>query len=533
MREQRVVRAAFPALIGVAGALLAARVASLDLKYLVAFVGIVAGLAVLLALRTSARLHELLVAGLALTIPINLDVNFLFRPHIGGAPSISVSASLLCVLTLVAVWLYRHRTGEIRPLWVREPSIVWAAMLYMAAGVLSLWNAPHRDLVFLEEVRLATLFLTMLVVMNLRGQEQLRTFVLFLTVSAFVQGALATTQFVTHSSLGLRVFGAADLVKLDIGTAASRATGTIGHPNVLGYYLEMALPLGLALFLVERRTLQRMWYLAAFLATLAGLVATLSRGAWLSVPVSCGFTLWVLYRKRAFRLGSGVGLSLIGAVAIVFLYFAYPTIERRFLHDDYSSAAARMPLNRATLSIIGQYPVVGVGLNNFAEVFHAYDTTGYSRIFTKRSATGQAISSKPYKHVVHNLVLWVWAEIGTLGLLAFIWLFAAAFRLAWRASRGADDWSRAVLVACVAGMLGHLVHAQVDPGFRISPAVSMLLYAMFGLIGAISLQQRREPAPRAVPGDAGPGVAAGPSAHRNMAGAGEGPARVPGARSPG
>jgi len=499
-------------LLGVAGSLLAAQVAALEVKYVIALVGALAALAVFAATRTSARLQVLLVVCLALTIPVNLDVNFLFRPHIGGAPSISVSASMLCALALLSVWLYRYRTGEVRPLMVREPTIMWATLLFMGIGVLSLWNAPHRDLVLLEEVRLTTLFITMMVVMNLRSRQLLRTFVLFLTVSTFTQGVLATTQFITHSSLGLDIFGAAQLVKLDIGMAVSRATGTIGHPNVLGYYLETALPLGFALFLVERRPLLQAWYLLAFVGTLAGLVATLSRGAWLSVPVSCGFTFWILYRKRLFRLSSGVALSVAGMIAMVFLYFAYPTIEKRFLHDDYSSASMRMPLNRAALSIIEQYPVLGVGLNNFAEVFHTYDRTGYSRIFTKRTATAYSVSSKPYKHVVHNLILWVWGEVGTVGLLAFLWMFGSVFRVAWRAYRSADDWSRAVLVACVAGMLGHLVHGQVDPGFRISPAVSMLLYAMFGLVAAISLHQRLELAPRALPGRVGPGPAVAPGA---------------------
>ena len=378
------------------------------------------------------------------------------------------------------------------PLFVREPSIVWASIIYMAVGILSLWSAPHPELVFLEEVRLAMLLVTMLVVMNFRHEELLRTFVFFLTVATCMQGALATAQYLSHSPLGMQMFGAEDkLVKLYIGVTETRATGTIGHPNVLGYYLESALPLPLALLLVERRPVLRFWYLVAFVATLAGLLVTLSRGAWLSVPVSCGFTLWVLYRKKVFRLGSGVGLSLMGVVLIAFLYFALPTIERRFFRDDYASASMRMPLNYAALSIVSQYPVLGVGLNNFGEVFQDYDTTSYSKLFTEKIATAYSVSSRPYKHVVHNLLLWVWVEVGTVGLVSFLWIFLAAFLVAWRVYRGADDWSRAVLVGCVAGMLGHLTHAQLDPGFRISPSVSMLFYSMFGLIGAEWLHQRR------------------------------------------
>jgi O-antigen ligase len=486
-----VVRLALPILVGLIGLVVVALLASLEPKYVMAFVALLPIAVAMLLTRTSARLQRLLVACLALTIPLNLDTNFWFRPHIGGAPSIAIGASTLCVLALLAVWLYRYRIGEVRPLFVREPTMVWASIIYMAVGILSLWNAAYRELVFLEEIRLAVLLLTMLVVMNLRDDELLRTFVFFLTVATFMQGVLSTAQFVTHSSLGLQIFGGwGKTVALDIGTVTSRATGTTGHPNVLSYYLESTLPLSLALLLVVRGGAARLWYCLAFLATLAGLLATLSRGAWLSVPVSCGLTLWVLYRKRLFSLSSGIGLSFAGVILTVFSYVAFPTIEKRFLHDDYSSSAMRMPMNMAALSIVEQYPVLGVGLNNFAEVFHEYDTTGYSRVLTERTTTAYTVSAKPYKHVAHNLILWVWVEVGTVGLVSFLWVFIAAFRVARRAYREADEWSRAVLVGCVAGMIGHMLHGQVDPGFRISPAVSILFYSMFGLMGAISLRQR-------------------------------------------
>lgn len=514
--------------VGLAGSLAAVVAVTLGFKFLLATLLLVPGLVVLLCLGSSERIMYVLLAGLAMAIPLNLDVNFLFRPHIGGAPSISLGLSHLCVLGLIGVWLYRYRTGRTSPLLLQERSIVWASLIYMAVGVLSLSNALYPGLVVLEEIRLLSLFVTMLVVMNLRRREHLRAFVFFITVATFVQGGIATAQYLSHSSLGMEIFGAGSIVQLDIGVMISRATGTIGHPNVLGYYLETALALSLALLIVEERLTLRIWYLAAFVVTLSGLLATLSRGAWLSVPVSCGFTLWVLYRRRVFRLSSGVGLSMVGAVMIVLAYLAMPTIEKRFFHDDYSSAATRMPLNYAALSVIAQYPVLGVGLNNFAEVFHDYDTTGYSDIFTKKVVEQYSVSAKPYKHVVHNLILWVWGEVGTVGLLAFLGMFAVAWRAAWRAARRADPWEKAVLVGCVAGMLGHLVHAQVDPGFRISPSASMLLYSMFGVIGAIRLQQRGRPWPvtRAEAGAAAPAAAA----HRAAL---QGAPREAGARAPG
>lgn len=485
-------RAVFTVLFGAAGSLLAASIATLELKYVVAFVALVPLAMVAMSTGTSERLQKLLLACLPLSIPLSLGLNFLFREHLGAAPSISLNSATFCVLALLGVWIYRYNSGAVRPVFVSERTMVWATLTYMAVGILSLLNAQDAELVFLEEIRLAILFATMLVIMNLRREDQLRTFVFFITVASFIEGALATAQYVTHSTLVPHALGAErELVRLDIGDVATRPTGTLGHPNVLGYYLESTLPLSLALLLVEQRARFRLWYLVAFLAALAGILVSLSRGAWFSVPVSCGFTLWILYRKRVFRLNSAILIGFVGAVLVVFTYFALPTIVKRFSHYDYASASTRMPLNYAALSIIPQFPLLGVGLNNFAESFRDYDRTGYSQRFTWKIATPYSVSSKPAKIVVHNMLLWVWVEVGTLGLAAFLWIFVAAFRVARKAWRNANEWSRGVLVGCVAGMLGHLVHGQMDPGFRVSPSVSMLFYAMFGLIGAIWLQQQR------------------------------------------
>jgi len=476
-----------PVLAGLVAATLAFLLSQLGLKYVLAFCVMVGGVVVLLLQRSSERIQSLMIIGLALAIPLNLDVNFFFQYHIGGASSIGITASNLFVMGLYLTYIYQYRTRQMTPLIQAEPALIWPSLAFMTVGIFSLWNARYQVFVFLEEIRLIGFFLTMVAVMNLRTEKQIHSFVLFLSIAAFMQGSLASIQYLGNTSLGLGIFGETEALTLNIGYSFSRATGTTGHPNTLGYFLEIALPLMLAMFLVERRFWFRLWYLACFLIPLSGLVGTLSRGAWLTVPISCTLVFWVLYRRKIFRLGTGVGVSLVGAVLLVVLFFTYPIIMKRFLHDDYQSAATRMPLNYATLSIIRQYPVLGVGLNNFSEVFMNYDTTGYSRKFTQRVQQGNTIIERPYKHVVHNLILWVWAEIGTVGLAVFLWMFIAAYRVARRAFRRSDEWSKGVLTGCIVGFIAHMAHGMVDPGFRITITVSTLIYAMFGLIGAISL----------------------------------------------
>ena len=131
-------------------------------------------------------------------------------------------------------------------------------------------------------------------------------------------------------------------------------------------------------------------------------------------------------------------------------------------------------------SIIEQFPVTGVGLNNFAETFKRHDTTGYSRIF------------RGYRHVVHNLHLWIWTETGTVGLLAFLAPFVVTIWVALRHAPRAPPVPRAIMVGIAAGLFAHLMHGMVDPGFRVSLTVSFLIFTSMGVVGALAL---RHPVP--------------------------------------
>ena len=258
----------------------------------------------------------------------------------------------------------------------------------------------------------------------------------------------------------------------------SRAGGTLGHPNVLAYYLEILLPLVFALILVESRKKMLVYLLVTLGAGLAALIVTLSRLGWLTIPISFSIVFLVLFKGRLFRLSTFLILLLAGCCFSIILYFAFPMIEKRLTHDDYQSARSRMPMNEATLSVIKRFPLVGAGLNNFSEIFQNYQTRK-SRVLQE-------------KHVVHNLFLWVWAEIGTIGLLVFFWMFSSVFFLIKALLSKVDLWHRALLTGIAAGLFAHLAHGLFDPGFRLSLPISVLVYTLIGLVGAVSLHYRRQ-----------------------------------------
>ncbi|MBI4698538.1 MAG: O-antigen ligase family protein, partial [Nitrospirae bacterium] len=425
--------------LGLMAAVVAIQMHNLDLKYLIA---ILAGAFLILLsfiIGDSGRLAYLFLVLFALSIPLNLDVNLFYRPHIGGAPGISISLTFMAVAMLYILWFYRYRTSEKKVFCANRP-LLWATILYMAAGTLSFINADYTELVFFQLVRLVLLFLVFFFTMNLKDEKHIRIFIFFLSAGVLVEGILAVVQYKTNTSLGLQIFGEERLVEQNLGYMVSRATGTIGHPNALGYYFEILIPLVFAMFLVERKRLYQRWYLIVLIFSLAGILTTLSRGAWITLPISLAMVFFTLFGNRLLRIKSAIGMFIFGLIALIALYFAYPTIEKRLVHDDYRSAESRMPLNKAAVSIINKFPLVGVGLNNFSEVFKRYDTTGNSRIF------------RGYKHVVHNLYLLVWAEVGTIGLIAFLWIFVSSFIIIARLLFKVPLWYRGILTGIAAGL---------------------------------------------------------------------------------
>jgi len=314
-------------------------------------------------------------------------------------------------------------------------------------------------------------------VMNLRSEKQIRFFIFFLSIGVLTEGIIALIQYKTASTLGLEILGEAELVeqRLALGYMFSRATGTTAHPNILGYYFEILIPIIFAMVLVEEKGSMKFWYLIALIFGFGGILVTLSRAAWITLPVSLPLVFFILYGDRITEIKTGVIMFIVGIFVLIGIYFAFPTIEKRLLADDYRSAESRIPLNVASFSIVKQFPVLGVGLNNFAEVFKRYDTTGKSRIF------------RGYKQMVHNLYLAVWVDVGTLGLAAFLWIFVSAFIIAGKLMFKVSKWQRGLLVGITAGLLAHLIHGLFDPGFRSAVNISTLVYSLLGLIGAISV----------------------------------------------
>jgi O-antigen ligase len=87
----------------------------------------------------------------------------------------------------------------------------------------------------------------------------------------------------------------------------------------------------------------------------------------------------------------------------------------------FNTVVVREVIWRDALGIIAAHPLFGVGVGGYV----SYDTyEGDSKDFN---------ATDP-----HNMILYEWAELGTIGLGIFLWLIGAILYLAWRAYRRAS-----------------------------------------------------------------------------------------------
>ncbi|MFA4888719.1 MAG: O-antigen ligase family protein [Candidatus Omnitrophota bacterium] len=212
-------------------------------------------------------------------------------------------------------------------------------------------------------------------------------------------------------------------------------------PNTLGGYLAMLLPLALL-------KKSRAWYIVP----LAGaLLLTKSLGALSSLFLAlCVY----LYLQKAWQKRKVVLLGLL-LLTIGIIFFARQTGQPLHTQPSFSTGM-RLNYWQDTFQIILAHPLTGIGLGNF-------------NLHQARYA--------------HNSYLQIWAEMGILGLISFLWLVIAALRYAWKNK----NKETALLLATV---LVFLIHNFVDFSFFL-PEVSLIWWAIMGLLISSTIQENQ------------------------------------------
>jgi O-antigen ligase len=297
--------------------------------------------------------------------------------------------------------------------------------------------------------------------------------------------------FVAASTLS----GAYGLVVPPPATDQDRLAGTIGEPNQLAAVLVAGLVIALALAVIEKgKPLLRLMLLAAAGLCLLTTFLTLSRAGLIALVVAmiAAVVFAGRWRPQAFA-GAAVVLTTL---FVFFAFIATPHQRDRVTQVGAGSTTGRSDIWTIGWRMVQAHPVNGVGVGQFqASAVHFLIAPGT----IQRS---DLIIEKP--KVAHNIYLHVLAEMGVVGLAAFLFIIGFALRCALRAAKAferrgdaaMDLLSRSVFV----GLIGILA-----ADFFASEQFSKQLWLLLGLGPALlAMAQRASDSPDAEdPVDAG------------------------------
>jgi len=221
--------------------------------------------------------------------------------------------------------------------------------------------------------------------------------------------------------------------------------GIYGNPNDLAFAIVLVLPFTLAFFLTSKSTFGKAFWGLGMLPMMAALFLTASRAGFLDLMISGTVTMWHFGIKGK-RPGLIIGVILcgvlLGGLAGGKLYDRFQALGGDSTTDEsaYGSYRDRMFLMERAIDGIENYPLFGLGANNFVT---------YSTIW----------------HQVHMTYFQIGVEGGLPALIMFLMFFRAAFRnlKVMRKAKGLDEHTVLFVGALHGSLIGFATGALFAP----------------------------------------------------------------------
>lgn len=235
-----------------------------------------------------------------------------------------------------------------------------------------------------------------------------------------------------------------------IGLPVFRSTGTFTNPNSLACYLMVGVVLSFALLFAKSIPFPvRFLVFACVIVTSLGLIASFSRGGWISTIVASAFI--VVFHKKWSYFGY---FALFVLLCVFLISLKVPNLwevvfERFgtiFAAQEDASSLARIALIRSSIWMWMDHPIFGVGLRGFPKLFPEYIDPSMPH----------ALSEIREAHTIQTEIL---AEFGLIGLFISTWLLMTILFHGVRSLRTMQNsFLRCIQIGFVSLLIGFLVN---------------------------------------------------------------------------
>ncbi len=430
-----------------------------------------------LALLARPAVRRFLLMVLLLDVPLQVGMHLWNREAAGEMGSLSglnLSATTVALALLYLSSAIEYLGSHDR----RRPALRYSLPLcvYVAIAVISSLFARDLSLSAFELFLFAQTLLLFLYVANwVRSGEDL-LFVVNLLLAGFVIESLLML-WLAYRGSGFDLVGMSARLDVDmLDGGLPRVGGSVGGPNGAGAYLAVMLGVAAGVLMSGATLRNKLLAGCGFALGVMALLTTYSRGGWTATAVAVGLVGFVTLRSRP-QARKWIAAAVI--ILCLALAIKHSAVSARLFSDDHDAAYSRVPLLTIAYRIIADHPILGVGANNYASVMDNY-------------ISGEFISG--FVYTVHNRYLLIWAETGTLGLLAYLWFLLSTLRQGWRCWKVGDNLLSPIALGLTAALAGHMVHMNLE-AFRGRPLTQLpwLLAALIAAMHASPPQRNRLP----------------------------------------
>lgn len=240
----------------------------------------------------------------------------------------------------------------------------------------------------------------------------------------------------------------------------TRSFSILGSPNSLGSYMAMLTPISLGLFMQEKQWSKKLLWLAAAAVLAACLIFTFSRGAWLALAGAIA-VIGIMYDRR---------LLIVGFIAAILAAVFVPAVSHRIIY-----------------LFSPEYLMKSAQSGRISRWFEAYDQMRSNPLFgSGMGHFGGAVAKRNFNTVyVDNYYLKTMAEMGLLGLTAFIWLMLRTIREGYNSLKSlASPETKFMALGMFGGLLAIILHNAVENIFEI-PYLNTYFWLIAGLLLAL------------------------------------------------
>jgi len=380
---------------------------------------------------------------------------------------VETGSVVLTLLWIARQWLDDEVDILWNPLFLPMAAFGILIVLQVALGI----SAYRHDTIAGGMLYCAYAMLCFLATQTLIRSSQARRIAMILAIYGFSMAALALVQGISPNG---------KLFWLRTPRLGGWIYGSYVNHNHYAGLMELLVPIPLIIclsHLAHEKT-----RIAAGVAA-AVMVGTIflsgSRGGMIAIFVEMIVLAVVLFRqKRSVRIAIGVGAFAVVLISLlVWLGGKELTVRVSSISKETRteiSGGMRLSIDRDTLHVFRQKPIMGWGLRTFPVVYPQFRSF-YTNFFVNEA---------------HNDYLQLLAETGVLGFGIMVWFLLTLYR---RARRKIGDWTSsvtaAVTLACMLSCTGILVHSLVDFNLQI-PANAALFYVFCTIAAAPPLLQR-------------------------------------------